>query len=137
MRLLLSYKEISRYVASNYGQELDFSAVSPDTLKVSFAKKVVLTTVRLSVNLRIEKVEPAQVYLSYSGNTGVEMIIAGAIKMLLNSKPVLAEAISPDKDNRISVNLARFKKLKPALEKIELQAISVKEEGIEISAGLK
>lgn len=137
MKLLLTFSEMSSYAASNYGRELEFSAVSPDTLKVSFAKKVILTKVRLSVDLRVERVEPALVCLSYSGNTGVEMIISGAVKMLLKSEPKLAEAIIPGKDNKISIDLARFKKLKPALEKIELKSITVKDEGVEISAGLK
>lgn len=138
MEIKLSYEEMSAYVQEHYGQTLKFSKAGEETLCVAYAKRVLIKTVEVPVNLKIERVTPSTVTVAYDGRVfGLDLVIGGALKAITALWPWLMPAITTGDGHRITVDLTRLKGGEELVKTVALRSIAVLNDGIAVTASLK
>lgn len=137
MKAIISYKEISEYIAKQYGREVSLSKVADNEVNASVSQKVFIKTVRIGLNLKVEEVGPESVVLSYNGGFGIDLMVSGLMTFLKSKLPELSRIVTSEEDHRIRVNLANIDKARPVLERVTPQAIAFSEDSVAVTAALK
>ena len=93
------------------------------TVAVSTPVKVMGFTKNVGLNLRFERVEGTDLYLSYNGKFGVDVLVNAAISFLKKFLPEKTELVEPLSGNIIKLKLGDIDKLEKVLEKMALKSI--------------
>lgn len=133
----ISFTELSDYIKCHYKQTLSFSRISAKEVKISYEKKIIVKTISVSVNLVIENVESDAVTIAYSGNFGIEMIIAGVMAFIKAQIPELSNTLVSEEGHQIRILLSNLEQTKALVDAISLEDIEITETGIQLSASLK
>lgn len=133
----ISFTELSDYIKCHYKQTLSFSRISAKEVKISYEKKIIVKTISVSVNLVIENVESDAVTIAYSGNFGIEMIIAGVMAFIKAQIPELSNTLVSEEGHQIRILLSNLEQTKALVDAISLEDIEITETGIQLSATLK
>lgn len=133
----ISFTELSDYIKCHYKQTLSFSRISAKEVKISYEKKIIVKTISVSVNLVIENVESDAVTIVYSGNFGIEMIIAGVMAFIKAQIPELSNALVSEEGHQIRILLSNLEQTKALVDAISLEDIEITETGIQLSVSLK
>ena len=137
MVIRISFGELSRYVIQHYGKSLTFAMVAEDELSVTYEQRVLVTTVKVPVNIRIESVTESALVLSYSGKFGLDTIIKGVLMFIKQRMPELGDAVRPTDASRVEIDLARLKQTEALVAAVAMRQIRVEEDGILVSVALK
>lgn len=137
MTITLPYRQLNKYIAAKTKQPITLSFVNDKEIKVSYTKKVLITTVNIDINIKIENVNPSEIVLSYQAPVGLDMVISGAISFLTSKLPELASGIHMTDGHRIHVILDKIEKAKPIVENISLQDITFNDSAAAIEFSLK
>lgn len=137
MKVSLSFTEIGNYIASHFDKQLDFYGYSPDIIEIKLTQKILLANIKISIKLKIEKIEGTKIYLSYSGSKGTEMLISGALLFMKETLSQIAGMISAAPGNQLIIDLNKVEEVKKVLETVQLQSIKVNESDVVITAILK
>lgn len=137
MKLKISFDEVSEYVKAHYGKCVVVDVVSERELRVTYEQKVLFTSAKVSVNLKVEDVRPDGLTLVYDGAFGVDLMIAGALKFLKYGLPELSEAVVPEDGHRIRVELGQIPQAQKALETLALKNVHVTDDGVVVEAALR
>ena len=133
MNISISYNELHEYVARNYGKDATVSFVDDKTVRITYRQKVLITSIPLSLNLKVMGITDASVTLQYNGGAGIDMIIAGVLQLMQEKLLEMfnaAEAVSVEKEHRIKIDFRRIEKAKTVFDKIALQDINFSESGV-------
>ena len=133
----ISFTELSDYIKCHYKQTLSFSRISAKEVKISYEKDIIVTTINVPVNIIIENVESDAVTIAYSGNFGIEMIIAGVMAFIKAQIPVLSNTLVSEEGHQIRILLSNLEQTKALVDAISLEDIEITETGIQLSASLK
>lgn len=133
----ISFTELNDYIKCHYKQTLSFSRISANEVKISYEKKIIVKTISVSVNLVIENVESDAVTITYSGNFGIEMIIAGVMAFIKAQIPELSNTLVSEEGHQIRILLSNLEQTKALVDAISLEDIEITETGIQLSATLK
>lgn len=133
----ISFTELNDYIKCHYKQTLSFSRISANEVKISYEKKIIVKTISVSVNLVIENVESDAVTIAYSGNFGIEMIIAGVMAFIKAQIPELSNTLVSEEGHQIRILLSNLEQTKALVDAISLEDIEITETGIQLSASLK
>lgn len=136
MKLSITYAELQEYVASHYHKNVNFGYVNESTVSVSVPIKVLEFTKQISINLIVKKIEGTDLFLSYEGKMGIEMLVTPAVSFAKKLVPEKSDWIEVLADNVIRLRLGDIDKLQKALEKVELKNISFEQEKACIDIGL-
>ena len=79
MKLSITYAELQEYVASHYHKNVNLGYVNESTVSVSVPIKVLGFTKQISINLIVKKIEGTDLFLSYEGKMGIEMLVPPAV----------------------------------------------------------
>ena len=79
MKLTISYAELQEYVASHFHKTVNVGYVDGKTVSVSLPIKVFGFTKSVSINVGVEKIEGTDLYLSYDGKMGIDLLVSPAI----------------------------------------------------------
>ena len=79
MKLTISYAELQEYVASHFHKTVNVGYVDEKTVSVSLPIKVLAFTKSVSINVGVEKIEGTDLYLSYDGKMGIDLLVSPAI----------------------------------------------------------
>ena len=79
MKLTISYAELQEYVASHFHKTVNVGHVDGKTVSVSLPIKVFGFTKSVSINVGVEKIEGTDLYLSYDGKMGIDLLVSPAI----------------------------------------------------------
>ena len=79
MKLTISYAELQEYVASHFHKTVNVGYVDEKTVSVSLPIKVFGFTKSVSINVGVEKIEDTDLYLSYDGKMGIDLLVSPAI----------------------------------------------------------
>lgn len=123
MLISITYKELQQYINLHFGKVLECKYVDSSTVAVSTPIKVMGFTKNVGLNLRFEKVEGTDLYLSYDGKLGIDMLVNAAISFVKKFIPEKTELVEPLAGNVIKLRLGDIDKLAKVLEKIELKSI--------------
>ena len=125
MKLAITYAELQDYVASRFHKTVNLGYVDGATVSVSVPIKVLGFTKSISINLIVKKIEGTDLFLSYGGKMGIDLLVsekAGWVEQMPG--------------NIVKLRLGDIDKLQKVLEKVELKAIRFTPENIEAEIGL-
>ena len=135
MKLSVTYAELQEYVASHYHKNVNLGYVNESTVSVSVPIKVLRFTKQISINIIVKKIEGTDLFLSYEGKMGLEMLVTPAVSFAKKLVPEKSDWIEVLADNVIRLRLGDIDKLQKAFEKVELKNISFEQEKACIDIG--
>lgn len=136
MKLSITYAELQEYVASHYHKNVNLGYVNESTVLISVLIKVLGFTKQISINIIVKKIEGTDLFLSYEGKMGIEMLVTPAVSFAKKLVPEKSDWIEVLTDNVIRLRLGDIDKLQKAFEKVELKNISFEQEKACIDIGL-
>lgn len=134
MKLTIDYAEIIALAKEKSGKEITLTTVNDKTIRVGYVMKVKipLTSKYLfttfDIDVTNEKLVGEDVFLSYNGGKGLDMVIEGVKNLVPQLKDI--EIIEFVGGNKVIVHLGKIEKAHEALEKIEIYDIMFGKEGI-------
>ena len=123
MKLAITYAELQDYVASHFHKTVNLGYVDGATVSVSVPIKVLGFTKSVSINITVKKIEGTDLFLSYDGKMGIDMLVSPAIsyaKKLVSGKADWVELMS---GNIVKLRLGDIDKLQKVFEKLKLDNI--------------
>ena len=136
MKLTITYSELQDYVASHFHKTVNLGFVDEATVSVSVPIKVLGFTKSISINLIVKKIEGTDLFLSYDGKMGIDMLVSPAISYAKKLVPEKAEWVEQMSGNIVKLRLGDIDKLQKVFEKVELKAIRFTPEHIEVDVAL-
>lgn len=79
MKLAISYAELQDYVSCHFHKTVNLGYVDGATISVSVPIKVLGFTKSVSINITVKKIEGTDLFLSYSGKMGIDLLVSPAI----------------------------------------------------------
>lgn len=140
MKLSIDYAEIIALAKEKTGKEITISALNDKTIKVGYVMKVKipLTSKYLSttfdIDVTYEKLVGEDVYLSYNGGKGLDMVIEGVKSLVPQLKDI--EIIEFAGGNNVIVHLGEIEKAHEALEKVTVNDVHLTDEGVDVEFSL-
>lgn len=131
MKLAITYTELQDYVASHFHKTVNLGFVDEATVSVSVSIKVFGFTKSVSINITVEKIEDTDLFLSYGGKMGIDLLVSPAISYAKKLVPEKADWVEQMSGNIVKLRLGDIDKLQKVFEKVELKAIRFTPENIE------
>ena len=136
MKISITYAELQDYVASHFHKTVNLGYVDGATVSVSVPIKVLGFTKSISINLIVKKIEGTDLFLSYDGKMGIDMLVSPAISYAKKLVPEKADWVEQMSDNIVKLRLGDIDKLQKVFEKVVLKAIRFTPEHIEADVAL-
>ena len=136
MKISITYAELQDYVASHFHKTVNLGYVDGATVSVSVPIKVLGFTKSISINLIVKKIEGTDLFLSYDGKMGIDMLVSPAISYAKKLVPEKADWVEQMSGNIVKLCLGDIDKLQKVFEKVELKAIRFTPEHIEVDVAL-
>ena len=136
MKLTITYSELQDYVASHFHKTVNLGFVDEATVSVSVPIKVLGFTKSISINLIVKKIEGTDLFLSYDGKMGIDMLVSSAISYAKKLVPEKADWVEQMSGNIVNLRLGDIDKVQKVFEKVELKAIRFTPEHIEVDVAL-
>lgn len=136
MKLSITYTELQEYVASHFKKTVNLGYVDGATVSVSVPIKVLGFTKSISINLIVKKIEGTDLFLSYGGKMGIDLLVSPAISYAKKLVPEKADWVEQMSGNIVKLRLGDIDKLQKVFEKVELKAIRFTPENIEVDVVL-
>ena len=136
MKLTITYSELQDYVASHFHKTVNLGFVDEATVSVSVPIKVFGFTKSVSINIIVKKVVGTDLFLSYDGKMGIDLLVSPAISYAKKLVPEKAEWVEQMSGNIVKLRLGDIDKLQKVFEKVERKAIRFTPEHIEVDVAL-
>ena len=136
MKLTITYSELQDYVASHFHKTVNLGFVDEATVSVSVPIKVFGFTKSVSINIIVKKVVGTDLFLSYDGKMGIDLLVSPAISYAKKLVPEKAEWVEQMSGNIVKLRLGDIDKLQKVFEKVERKAIRFTPEHIEADVAL-
>ena len=136
MKLAITYAELQDYVASHFHKTVNLGYVDEATVSVSVPIKVFGFTKSVGINIIVKKIEGADLFLSYDGKMGIDLLVSPAISYAKKLVPEKADWVEQMPDNIVKLRLGDIDKLQKVFEKVELKTICFTPERIETDVTL-
>lgn len=137
MEVNVSFAEVSRYVHDHYGTNLEFSRVSDREVCVAYLQRVLIKTIRIPINVTVDKVEAAKVEITYKGSLGIDTIIGALLSFMKSKLPALTAAIAVHDGHRLTVDLTKLTQTEAVMKQVAMRDIRFYENGIQLEVKLK
>lgn len=136
MKISITYAELQDYVASHFHKTVNLGYVDEATVSVSVPIKVLGFTKSISINLIVKKIEGTDLFLSYDGKMGIDLLVSPAISYAKKLVPEKAGWVEQMPGNIVKLRLGDIDKAQKVFEKVELKAICFTSENIEAKIAL-
>ena len=136
MKLSITYAELQDYVASHFHKTVNLGYVDWATVSVSVPIKVLGFTKSISINLIVKKIEDTDLFLSYDGKMGIDLLVSPAISYAKRLVPEKAGWVEQRPGNIVKLRLGDLDKLQKVFEKVALRTIRFAPESIEAEIAL-
>ena len=136
MKLAITYTELQDYVASHFKKTVNIGYVDEATVSVSVPIKVFGFTKSVGINIIVKKIDGTDLFLSYDGKMGIELLVSPAISYAKKLVPEKADWVEQMSGNIVKLCLGDIDKLQKVFEKVELKAIRFTPEHIEVDVAL-
>ena len=136
MKLTITYAELQDYIANHFHKTVNLGYVDGATVSVSIPIKVLGFTKSVSINLIVKKIEGTDLFLSYDGKMGIDMLVSPAIsyaKKLVSEKAGWVEQMP---GNIVKLRLGDIDQMKKVFEKLKLNNIFFEQGNIVVDASL-
>lgn len=136
MKLAITYSEPQDYVASHFHKTVNLGFVDEATVSVSVPIKVFGFTKSVSINIIVKKIEGTDLFLSYDGKMGIDLLVSPAISYAKKLVPEKADWVELMPGNIVRLHLGDIDKMKKVFEKLELNNIFFEQGNIVVDASL-
>ena len=136
MKLSITYAELQDYVASHFKKTVNIGYVDEATVSVSVPIKVFGFTKSVGINIIVKKIEGTDLFLSYDGKMGIDMLVSPAISYAKKLVPEKAGWVEQMPGNVVKLRLGDIDKAQKVFEKLKLKAICFTPENIEAEIAL-
>ena len=136
MKLAITYAELQDYVASHFHKTVNLGYVDGATVSVSIPIKVLGFTKSVSINLIVKKIEGTDLFLSYGGKRGIDMLVSPAISYAKKLVPQKAGWVEQMPGNILKLRLGDIDQMKKVFEKLKLNNIFFEQGNIVVDASL-
>ena len=123
MKIAITYAELQDYVASHFHKAVNFGYVDGATVSVSIPIKVLGFTKSVSINITVKKIEGTDLFLSYDGKMGIDLLVSPAISYAKKLVPENAGWVEQMPGNIVKLRLGDIDKLQKVFEKLKLANI--------------
>ena len=123
MKIAITYAELQDYVASHFHKAVNFGYVDGATVSVSIPIKVLGFTKSVSINITVKKIEGTDLFLSYDGKMGIDLLVSPAISYAKKLVPEKAGWVEQMPGNIVKLRLGDIDKLQKVFEKLKLANI--------------
>ena len=136
MKLSITYAELQDYVASHFHKTVNLGYVDGATVSVSIPIKVLGFTKSVSINLIVKKIEGTDLFLSYDGKMGIDLLVSPAISYAKKLVPGKADWVELMPGNILKLRLGDIGQMKKVFEKLKLNNIFFEQGNIVVDASL-
>ncbi len=136
MKLTISYSELQDYVASHFHKTVNFGYVDGATVSVSVPIKVLGFTKSVSINITVTKIEGTDLFLSYDGKMGIDLLVSPAISYAKKLVPGKADWVELMPGNILKLRLGDIGQMKKVFKKLKLNNIFFEQGNIVVDASL-
>lgn len=136
MKIAITYAELQEYVASHFKKTVNLGYVDGATVSVSVPIKVFGFTKSVSINIIVKKIEGTDLFLSYDGKMGIDLLVSPAISYAKKLVPEKAGWVEQMPGNIVKLHLGDIDKLQKVFENVELKDIRFTPEHIEADVAL-
>ena len=136
MKLTITYTELQDYVASHFHKTVNLGYVDGATISVSVPIKVLGFTKSVSINITVKKIEGTDLFLSYGGKMGIDMLVSPAISYAKKLVPQKAGWVEQMPGNILKLRLGDIDQMKKVFEKLKLNNIFFEQGNIVVDASL-
>jgi hypothetical protein len=136
MKIAITYAELQDYVASHFHKTVNFVYVDGATVSVSIPIKVLGFTKSVSINITVKKIEGTDLFLSYDGKMGIDLLVSPAISYAKKLVPEKAGWVEQMPGNIVKLRLGDIDKLQKVFEKLKLDNILFEQGNIGIEMSL-
>ena len=136
MKIAITYAELQAYVASHFHKTVNFGYVDGATVSVSIPIKVLGFTKSVSINITVKKIEGTDLFLSYDGKMGIDLLVSPAISYAKKLVPEKAGWVEQMPGNIVKLRLGDIDKLQKVFEKLKLDNILFEQGNIGIEMSL-
>ena len=137
MNITITFAELSGLIKKNYDKSIELSRVSSKEICVAYDQRIIFRTVKVPVNVTIDKVDTDAVTVIYNGGFGIDMIIAGVLSFMKAKVPELNDILVAGEGHRLRIELSNLQQTAKLIEAVRLEDIEITENGISLSAALK
>lgn len=134
MKLSITYAELQDYVANHFHKTDNLEYVDGTTVSVSVPIKVLGFTKSISINLIVKEIEGTDLFLSYDGKMGIDLLVSPAISYAKKLVPEKACFVEQMPGNIVKLRLGDIDKLQKVFEKVKLNNILFEQEDIVVEA---
>ena len=136
MKLAITYAELQDYVASHFHKTVNLGYVDGATVSVSVPIKVLGFTKSVSINITVKKIEGTDLFLSYDGKMGIDLLVSPAISYAKKLVPGKADWVELMPGNILKLRLGDIGQMKKVFEKLKLNNIFFEQGNIVVDASL-
>lgn len=136
MKLSVTYTELQDYVASHFHKTVNLGYVDGATVSVSIPIKVLGFTKSVSINITVKKIEGTDLFLSYGGKMGIDLLVSPAISYAKKLVPEKADWVEQKPGNIVKLRLGDIGQMKKVFDKIELNNIFFEQGNIGVEMSL-
>ena len=136
MKLAITYAELQDYVASHFHKTVNLGYVDRATVSVSVPIKVFGFTKSVSINIIVKKIEGTDLFLSYDGNMGIDLLVPPAISYAKKLVPEKAGWVEQMSGNIFKLRLGDIDQMKKVFDKLELNNIFFEQGNIGVEMSL-
>ena len=136
MKLSVTYTELQDYVAGHFHKTANLVYVDGAIVSVSVPIKVLGFTKSVSINITVKKIEGTDLFLSYDGKMGIDLLVSPAIsyaKKLVSGKVDWVELMP---GNILKLRLGDIDQMKKVFEKLKLNNIFLEQGNIGVEMSL-
>lgn len=140
MKLSVDYAEIIALVKEKSGKDIALTTLNAKTVKVGYVMKVKVPfmnkylSTTFDIDVSYEKLVGEDVYMSYNGGKGLDMVIEGVKSLIPQLKDI--EIIEFAGNNNVIVHLGEIEKAHEALEKVTVNDVHLTDEGVDVEFSL-
>ena len=134
MKLAITYTELQDYVASHFHKTVNLVYVDGATVSVSVPIKVLGFTKSISINLIVKNIEGTDLFLSYDGKMGIDLLVSPVISYAKKLVPEKAGWVEQMPGNVVKLRLGDIDKAQKVFEKVKLNNILFEQEKIVVEA---
>lgn len=136
MKLSVTYTEQQNYVAGHFHKTANLGYVDGATVSVSVPIKVLGFTKSVSINITVKKIEGTDLFLSYDGKMGIDLLVSPAISYAKKLVPRKADWVELMPGYILKLRLGDIDQMKKVFEKLKLNNIFFEQGNIVVDASL-
>lgn len=122
MKLELTFEEILAFFSKKVSQPIALAYVAPDTIAVQTTVKIKIIQKTVAIYLKLIKIDGANVYMSYSGGLGVDLVLS-LLLHLMDGNEKYGALYEQLPNNELIIHLDKIPELQPVLSKITIQSV--------------